>query len=202
MSIEIYKDFSFDSAHFLPNVPDGHKCGRLHGHTYKVRIHLKGELCIKLGWLVDFSKIKEAFNPLLKILDHSLLNEIKGLENPTCEILAVWIWDKLKPSLDELHRVDVKENPTSGCSYSGVNPNPSKGDILKESNPSKGELLRALPGKTLADKAELIGSTQSGLSHWKRTKADPIGALLINCFLELSDADRKAFLDGGLRGDQ
>jgi 6-pyruvoyltetrahydropterin/6-carboxytetrahydropterin synthase len=81
--VEIYKEFTFEAAHRLPNVPDGHKCGRLHGHSFRVRVHLSGDVGKDTGWLVDFSEIKAAFSPLEKRLDHNYLNEIEGLENPT-----------------------------------------------------------------------------------------------------------------------
>lgn len=117
--VEIWKDFSFDSAHHLPNVPDGHKCGRLHGHTFHVRVTLRGVPGEHTGWVMDFADLKASWKPLDSVLDHRYLNEVPGLENPTSEILAIWIWDKLKPSLPDLWEVQVKETCTSGCSYRG-----------------------------------------------------------------------------------
>ena len=117
--MEIFKDFSFDSAHFLPYVPEDHKCRRMHGHTYRVRIAVRGKLDPKLGWVMDFTQIKQAWKPLERQLDHRVLNEIEGLENPTAEYLAVWIWQKLDPELPGLSRVEVYETPTSGVIYQG-----------------------------------------------------------------------------------
>lgn len=117
--MEIYKEFSFEAAHSLPNVPEGHKCGRLHGHSYKVQIHVKGEPDAELGWIMDFSDIKKIVRPLIRELDHYFLNDIPGLENPTSENLAIWIWDKLKPLLPELSKVVICETCTSGCVYQG-----------------------------------------------------------------------------------
>lgn len=117
--VEIWKDFSFDSAHHLPNVPAGHKCGRLHGHTFHVRVTLRGEPGEHTGWVMDFADLKASWKPLDAILDHRYLNEVAGLENPTSEVLAIWIWDKLKPTLPDLWEVQVKETCTSGCSYRG-----------------------------------------------------------------------------------
>lgn len=117
--VEIWKDFSFDSAHRLPHVPEGHKCGRLHGHTFHVRVTLRGVAGEHTGWVMDFADLKAAWKPLDRVLDHRYLNEIEGLENPTSEVLAVWIWDRLKPVLPELWEVQVKETCTSGCSYRG-----------------------------------------------------------------------------------
>jgi 6-pyruvoyltetrahydropterin/6-carboxytetrahydropterin synthase len=117
--MEIWKEFSFDAAHLLPNVPEGHKCRRLHGHTYTVRIYVRGEPDENVGWIVDFADIKEAFDPILERLDHYYLNEIEGLENPTAEMLARWIWRRLEPRLDGLSRIEIQETCTSGCTYEG-----------------------------------------------------------------------------------
>jgi 6-pyruvoyltetrahydropterin/6-carboxytetrahydropterin synthase len=116
--MEIYKEFTFESAHLLPNVPAGHKCGRLHGHSYRVEIHVSGELDDKLGWVMDFADIKKIVRPVIKELDHYYLNDISGLENPTSENLARWIWDKLQALLP-LSKIVICETCTSGCSYTG-----------------------------------------------------------------------------------
>ncbi|GAA4089264.1 6-carboxytetrahydropterin synthase QueD [Zhongshania borealis] len=117
--MEIYKDFTFEAAHFLPNVPAGHKCGRLHGHSFLVRLYIAGDIDAHTGWLMDFSEIKQIFKPIYERLDHYYLNEIPGLENPTSENLAIWIWQQLKPSLAALSQVEIRETCTSGCIYSG-----------------------------------------------------------------------------------
>jgi 6-pyruvoyltetrahydropterin/6-carboxytetrahydropterin synthase len=117
--MEIFKKFSFDSAHRLPNLPDGHKCKRLHGHTWQVTLFVDGPLDEKLGWVEDFGDIKKAFKPILADLDHYYLNEVPGLENPTSEVLAIWIWDRLKPILPALSRVEIHETCTTGCVYKG-----------------------------------------------------------------------------------
>jgi 6-pyruvoyltetrahydropterin/6-carboxytetrahydropterin synthase len=116
---EIFKEFTFEAAHRLPFVPEGHKCARLHGHSYRVEIHVSGEVDPDAGWVLDFADIKDAFKPLLAKLDHYYLNEIEGLENPTSENLARWIWDRLLPALPGLSRVVVRETCTSGCVYAG-----------------------------------------------------------------------------------
>ena len=115
--MEIYKEFSFEAAHKLPYVPEGHKCARLHGHTFYVRIVVEGDVGEKSGWVMDFGDIKTAFKPLYDQLDHYYLND--GLENPTSENLAKWIWYKLKPNLSELSWIEIKETCTSGCIYKG-----------------------------------------------------------------------------------
>ena len=115
--MEVYKEFTFESAHRLPNVPDGHKCGRLHGHSYWVKITIEGEVGEETGWVQDFADLKEAFKPLHDRLDHNYLNEIPGLENPTSEVLAEWIWRSLEGVLPLLVAVEVKETCTSGCVY-------------------------------------------------------------------------------------
>lgn len=117
--MEIFKKFTFDSAHFLPYVPDDHKCKRMHGHTYIVRLFVTGNLDPKLGWVADFGDVKAAWKPLENKLDHRTLNDIPGLENPTAENLAIWIWRQLKPALPKLSKVEVCENPNSGVIYQG-----------------------------------------------------------------------------------
>jgi len=115
----IYKQFSFDSAHFLPHVSETHKCGRMHGHTYTLTVFLEGEVDQHTGWLVDFTDLKEAVDPLVKSLDHRLLNEIPGLENPTSERLAEWFWVRIPPLMPLLSKIEISETPTSGVIYTG-----------------------------------------------------------------------------------
>ena len=117
--MEISKEFTFEAAHHLPFVSEGHKCARLHGHSYRVEVHVQGDINPDLGWIIDFDEISCAFRPLHDILDHYYLNEIEGLENPTSEVLARWIWDRLCGSLPGLCRVVVKETCTSSCTYQG-----------------------------------------------------------------------------------
>lgn len=117
--MEIFKEFTFEAAHLLPNVPDGHKCRRLHGHSFRVTVHVSGEPGEHTGWIMDFSDIKTAFKPLHDVLDHRYLNDIEGLENPTSENIARWIWQHLKPTLPGLSRVEIRETCTSGCVYTG-----------------------------------------------------------------------------------
>jgi 6-pyruvoyltetrahydropterin/6-carboxytetrahydropterin synthase len=117
--VEIFKVFTIEAAHRLPHVPEGHKCGRLHGHSFQIEIHVQGPLDPQLGWVIDFADIKAAFRPLEDRLDHRYLNEVEGLDNPTSENLARWIWNNLKPTLPWLSRVVVRETCTSGCIYSG-----------------------------------------------------------------------------------
>lgn len=117
--MDIWKEFTFDAAHLLPNVPDGHKCRRLHGHTYAVRVHVRGEPDEHAGWIMDFADIRGAFEPIRERLDHYYLNEIDGLENPTAEVLARWIWRRLSPRLPALCKIEIQETCTSGCTYEG-----------------------------------------------------------------------------------
>ncbi len=117
MKTEIYKEFMFEAAHKLPNVPEGHKCGRLHGHSFLVRLYLSGEVDPNTGWIIDFGDVKQAFKPTYEQLDHHYLNDIAGLENPTSEVLAQWIWHKMKPILPLLSKVEIKETCTAGCIY-------------------------------------------------------------------------------------
>lgn len=119
MQTEIYKEFMFEAAHLLPHVPEGHKCGRLHGHSFLVRLYLTGDVGATTGWIIDFSDVKKAFKPIYDQLDHYYLNDIEGLENPTSEVLAQWIWKKTKPVLPQLSKVEIKETCTAGCIFIG-----------------------------------------------------------------------------------
>jgi 6-pyruvoyltetrahydropterin/6-carboxytetrahydropterin synthase len=117
--MEIFKEFSFDAAHRLPNVSPGHKCARLHGHTFYVRITVSGSIDPHTGWVMDFGDLKRHFEPIYQQLDHYYLNDIAGLENPTSEILAHWIWQQLKPTLPQMSQIEIRETCTSGCIYRG-----------------------------------------------------------------------------------
>jgi 6-pyruvoyltetrahydropterin/6-carboxytetrahydropterin synthase len=115
----IYKQLTFDAAHFLPHVPETHKCKNIHGHTYHLTIYVDGELDKNLGWIIDYSDLKEIIQPVIDKVDHHFLNEIPGLENPTCEIISIWLWNQIKPILPQLKRIELKETPTSGAIYEG-----------------------------------------------------------------------------------
>lgn len=117
--MRLFKEFTFEAAHRLPQVPADHKCSRLHGHSFAVRICVDGPVGDSSGWVMDFSDIKSAFKPVYERLDHYYLNDIPGLENPTSENLARWIWRELSPSLPQLSAVEIRETCTSGCIYLG-----------------------------------------------------------------------------------
>ena len=117
--MEIFREFTFEAAHRLPNVPAGHKCARLHGHSYQVVVHIAGGVDKHTGWVRDFADLRDAMQPILDCLDHYYLNDIDGLDNPTSEVLARWIWGRLCPALPELSQVVVRETCTSGCVYRG-----------------------------------------------------------------------------------
>jgi 6-pyruvoyltetrahydropterin/6-carboxytetrahydropterin synthase len=117
--IELVKDFRFEAAHYLPNVPEGHKCRRIHGHSFRGEVAVRGPVDPLLGWVMDFADLKKAIDPLVTDLDHYLLNEVPGLENPTSELLAVWIWKRLAGQVPNLHRVTIEETCTSRCHYFG-----------------------------------------------------------------------------------
>ena len=119
MTHRITKSFTFDAAHWLPHVPEGHKCGRLHGHTYTVIIGVEGDIGEDTGWIVDFGDIKAAFKPIEKRLDHFCLNDIEGLENPTAEVMARWLFEALKPRLPLLTDITVKETASTSALYRG-----------------------------------------------------------------------------------
>ncbi|MCU1351086.1 MAG: 6-carboxytetrahydropterin synthase [Acidimicrobiales bacterium] len=117
--MEVFKELQFEAAHRLPNVPEGHKCARLHGHSFRVEVHVEGPVGAESGWVMDFADLATAFAPIHDQLDHRYLNEVPGLENPTSEVLARWIWDRLQPTLPGLSRIVVRETCTSGCTYRG-----------------------------------------------------------------------------------
>jgi 6-pyruvoyltetrahydropterin/6-carboxytetrahydropterin synthase len=118
--MELRKTFQFEAAHLLPHLPKSHKCRRLHGHSFKVDIVVTGPLNPKLGWVMDYADISDRFKPIWIRLDHRYLNEIPGLENPTSEIIAIWIWNRLKPTLPLLTEVTVAETCTARCVYRGL----------------------------------------------------------------------------------
>ncbi len=117
--IELVKDFRFEAAHFLPQVPEGHKCRRIHGHSFRGEVAVRGPIDPTIGWVMDFADLKKTVDPIVAQLDHYLLNEIAGLENPTSELLAVWIWKQLVPMVPNLFRVTIEETCTSRCHYFG-----------------------------------------------------------------------------------
>ena len=117
--MDIFKVFTVEAAHRLPHVPEGHKCARLHGHSFRIELHLSGPVHPQAGWVMDFADVKAAFKPIYDRLDHHYLNDIPGLDNPTSEQLATWIWDQAKPVLPLLSAVVVHETCTSGCRYTG-----------------------------------------------------------------------------------
>ncbi|HET7663322.1 MAG TPA: 6-carboxytetrahydropterin synthase QueD [Rhodanobacteraceae bacterium] len=113
--MDIYKQFTIEAAHRLPNVPEGHKCARLHGHSFGIEIRVSGEPDPVTGWVMDFAEVKAAFAPIFERLDHHYLNDVEGLENPTSEVLARWIWRQLGPHLPGLSEVTVRETCTAGA---------------------------------------------------------------------------------------
>jgi 6-pyruvoyltetrahydropterin/6-carboxytetrahydropterin synthase len=117
--VEIFKLFTIEAAHRLPNVPPEHKCQRLHGHSFQIEVRVAGPVDAHLGWVRDFADVGKAFAPLYDQLDHHYLNDVPGLENPTSENLARWIWARLKPVLPDLSQVSVRETCTAGCVYHG-----------------------------------------------------------------------------------
>jgi 6-pyruvoyltetrahydropterin/6-carboxytetrahydropterin synthase len=119
MRTRLERSYRFEAAHFLPKVPPGHKCARMHGHSYLVEVAIEGDVDPERGWVMDFAEIDEHVTPLVRQLDHQVLNEIDGLANPTSELLAVWLWGKLAPRLAALCEVAVSETPTSRCIYRG-----------------------------------------------------------------------------------
>jgi 6-pyruvoyltetrahydropterin/6-carboxytetrahydropterin synthase len=119
MNVRLVHEFRFEAAHRLPKVPPGHKCARLHGHSFRIELAVAGPVDPATGWFIDFGDLYDAWKPLYDQLDHNYLNEIPGLENPTSEILARWIWNKLTPSVPGLSRIAVFETCDARCEYEG-----------------------------------------------------------------------------------
>jgi 6-pyruvoyltetrahydropterin/6-carboxytetrahydropterin synthase len=120
MRTRLERTYRFEAAHFLPKVPPGHKCARMHGHSYQIDVVIEGEIGAETGWLMDFADIDEHVMPLVRRLDHHVLNELEDLSNPTSELLAVWMWKRLAQTLPGLVEVVVSETPTSRCVYRGA----------------------------------------------------------------------------------
>jgi 6-pyruvoyltetrahydropterin/6-carboxytetrahydropterin synthase len=120
--MDIFCVFQVEAAHFLPNVPEGHKCSRMHGHSFRIEVHVSGAVEEESGWVMDFADLRSAFQPLYDQLDHHCLNDIAGLVNPTSENLARWIWRALRPRLEQLSKIVVQETCNAGCVYFGEPP--------------------------------------------------------------------------------
>ena len=117
--MDIFKTFSIEAARSLPNLMDGHPCKKVHGHSFKIRINVSGNVDEQTGFVMDFGDIDALFKPIYDMLDHSYLNDIEGLENPSSENLCRWIWERLTPSLPGLSQIEIKETDTTGCIYKG-----------------------------------------------------------------------------------
>ena len=119
MKVRLVQEFRFEAAHWLPKVPPGHKCARMHGHSYRIEVAVSGQVNEETGWFIDYQRLHDAWAPLFAQLDHHCLNEVKGLENPTSEIMAGWLWQHLLPALPGLERITVFETHDARCEYEG-----------------------------------------------------------------------------------
>ena len=117
--VRLIHEFRFEAAHKLPRVPEGHKCARLHGHSFKVELAIAGPVNPDTGWFIDFGDLHDAWKPLYDVLDHNYLNEVAGLENPTSEVLAKWIWERMKTPIPSLDQVTIFETCDARCEYRG-----------------------------------------------------------------------------------
>jgi 6-pyruvoyltetrahydropterin/6-carboxytetrahydropterin synthase len=120
MRVRLTRDFTFEAAHLLPRAPEGHKCRRLHGHSFKVEVTVEGDVDPATGWFIDYGVMREALEPIRAQLDHYYLNEIAGLENATSEVLAGWIWERMKPRLPSLARLVIHETCEARCEFDGT----------------------------------------------------------------------------------
>ncbi len=119
MNVRLVRKVGFEAAHRLPHVPEGHKCQRLHGHSFRVEIIVEGPVDQQTGWFIDYAVIDDAWAPLFDMLDHNYLNEVEGLENPTSEVLCGWLWERLSASLPALSKIVVHETCNAACEYEG-----------------------------------------------------------------------------------
>ena len=119
MNVELVKEYRFEAAHRLPKVPAGHKCQRLHGHSFRIELTVAGPVNEATGWFIDYGELDQAWDPIYQEVDHNFLNEVKGLENPTSENLARWLWERLKKKLPALAAVTVFETCDARCVYRG-----------------------------------------------------------------------------------
>ena len=117
--MDIFKIFQIEAAHRLPHLPAGHKCARLHGHSFKFEIHVVGPVEPKTGWFIDYGVLDDVVNPLVAQLDHHYMNEIEGLENPTSEVAAKWLYDRIKPKIPSLVAITFHETCDARCIYRG-----------------------------------------------------------------------------------
>ncbi len=117
--MQLFREFGFEAAHWLPHVPDDHKCRRLHGHSFRGRVTIEGPVGDETGWVMDFADVKAVVEPVVDRLDHRCLNDVEGLDNPTSELVAVWLWDRIVDDLPGLVAIEVRETCTSGCVYTG-----------------------------------------------------------------------------------
>jgi 6-pyruvoyltetrahydropterin/6-carboxytetrahydropterin synthase len=117
--MRLIKEFQIEAAHLLPKLAIGHKCRRLHGHSFQIIVSIEGKVDPELGWVMDYADISDAFKPVFDMLDHNYLNDIDGLDNPTSEIIARWIWQKLISTLPQLYSIEVRETCNSRCIYFG-----------------------------------------------------------------------------------
>ncbi|MDD5367394.1 MAG: 6-carboxytetrahydropterin synthase QueD [Gallionellaceae bacterium] len=117
--MDIFNIFQLECARRLPHLPAEHPCARVHGHSFRVEVHVSGPLDEKLGWVLDFADVEKAWAPIRAALDHRYLNDVPGLDNPTSERMAMWLWDRLKPALPGLSQIVIQETASSGCIYRG-----------------------------------------------------------------------------------
>jgi len=119
VNVRLVKEYRFEAAHLLPKVPPGHKCQRLHGHSFKIELTVAGPVNPETGWFIDYGDLDDVWAPLYDMLDHHYLNEVEGLDNPTSENLARWLWERIRPKLPQLSRVTVHETCDARCEYEG-----------------------------------------------------------------------------------
>ena len=113
-TIDVSCEFRYEAAHWLPKVPDGHQCGRMHGHSYHLTVTVVGPVRPD-GFVIDFADIKAAVNPLIEQLDHQCLNDV--IDNPTVENQLIFLWDNI--DIPGLHELTLRETATNSATYRG-----------------------------------------------------------------------------------
>ncbi len=119
MNVRLTHEFRFEAAHRLPKVPPGHKCQRLHGHSFKIEVTVYGPVDPETGWFIDFGVLQDEWKKIHDVIDHNYMNDVPGLENPTSEVLAHWLWTKMKPAVPSLQKITVFETCDARCEYEG-----------------------------------------------------------------------------------
>ncbi len=115
----IFKKYYFDAAHYMAEFEENHNYRKMHGHSFEVTVKLKGDINRKNNWVMDLEELDSFVDPELSKLDHSILNEVDGLEKPTSENIAKWLWSKLIKKIPNLDSIEINRPRIGGCIFNG-----------------------------------------------------------------------------------